>query len=188
MRLPKIIAVEGFDGTGKTTIAQYLQSEYQYKYHKSPESAFAQARELFDQPNTDLQERFAFYVGDCIRLSMYLEQPTIQRIVLDRYYFSTIAYHESKLSGISRSLLSTFYGLQQPDMVLLVKTDFDTLVTRIEERTQKSINDILFLKEELYNRIYELYEKYIHVPCVIIDNNGLLDDTIAQVQQAIQHA
>jgi thymidylate kinase len=65
--------------------------------------------------------------------------------------------------------------------VLLVKTDFNLLNDRINHRNLKSLNDELFLKEELCNKIYQLYEKYINIPCYIIDNNGSLEDSKEQI-------
>lgn len=83
-------------------------------------------------------------------------------------------------------MLSIFYGLKQPDLVLLVKTNFDILNDRINKRDTKSLNDELFLKEELCNNIYKLYEKYINVPCFIIDNNGSLEESKEQIRAILE--
>jgi thymidylate kinase len=178
---PRIIAVEGFDGVGKTTLSKYVSDFFRYEYHKSPTGIFAEVRNEFDKQGVSFSERLPFYIGDCIRVSLLLSEFETQKFVLDRYYYSTIAYHEAKQQGLTNPLLSIFYGLKQPDLVLLVKTDFNVLNERINQRNLKSLNDELFLNEELYNKIYKLYEKYINIPCYIIDNNGLLEDSKEQI-------
>lgn len=183
---PRIIAVEGFDGAGKTTLSKYISDFLGYEYHKSPTGIFAKVRNEFDEQGVSFAERLPFYVGDCIRISLLLSERETQKFVLDRYYYSTIAYHESKQKGVTNPLLSIFYGLQQPDLVLLVKTNFDILNDRINKRVTKSINDELFLKEDLCNNIYKLYEKYINVPCFIIDNNGSLEESKEQIRAILE--
>lgn len=180
----KIIVVEGFDGAGKTTLARWLSEFLNYNYHKSPTGIFSDVRNYFDKENVLLQDRLCFYFADCMRISILLST-TSDNYVLDRYYFSTIAYHESKQKGITDSALGLFYNLTPPDIVLLIKTDFDVLSKRIQRRDEKSLNDELFLKKELYDSIYNLYAKYINVPCIVIDNNGSEENSKEQIKSAL---
>lgn len=178
---PRIIAIEGFDGAGKTTLSKYVSDFFCYEYHKSPTGIFAKVRNEFDKQDVSFEERLPFYVGDCIRISLLLSKFENRKFVLDRYYYSTIAYHEAKQQAVTNPLLSILYGLKQPDLVLVVKTDYNILNERINQRNLKSLNDELFLKEELFNKIYKLYEKYINIPCHIIDNNGSIEDSQEQI-------
>lgn len=184
---PRIIAVEGFDGSGKSTLAKYISERWGYHYHKSPTGAFAQVRDYFDNQTITLSERLAFYTGDCIRVSMEMQQNPERLYVLDRYYFSTIAYHESKSPGCTAAIRPLVQQLQQPDLVFLIRTDFDRLVQRIETRDEQSLNDALFLKRELHENIYRLYQA--HIPAArlcIIENNGALADCQQQIDHALK--
>jgi thymidylate kinase len=178
---PRVIAIEGFDGAGKSTLSKYISNSLGYEYHKSPSGIFAEVRTEFDKKDVSFAERLPFYLGDCIRVSMLLNEFPNKKFVLDRYYYSTLAYHEGKQKGVTSPLLSIFYGLKQPDLVFLIKTDFDVLTERINQRSLKSLNDELFLKKELYEEIYNLYEKYINIPYHIIDNNGTLESSKQQI-------
>lgn len=179
---PRIIAVEGFDGTGKTTLAKYISDFFGYEYHKSPTGLFAKVRNDFDKLGVSFSERLSFYTGDCIRVSLLLSEIETQKFVLDRYYYSTIAYHEGKKPGITEPLLNIFYGLKQPDLVFLVKTDFDVLNDRIYQRNFKALNDELFLSENLYDSIYKKYEECLNVPYYFIDNNNSIESSKKQIK------
>jgi thymidylate kinase len=101
MKSNNFIVVEGFDGSGKTSIAKWLEADLGYTYTKSPTGAFALARELFDDVDCiPLRDRLAFYTGDCIRVSELLRSECLEeKVVLDRYYPSTYAttkpYHQA---------------------------------------------------------------------------------------------
>lgn len=184
---PRIIAVEGFDGAGKTTLSKYINDFFDYEYHKSPTGVFANVRNEFDKNEVSLTERLPFYIGDCIRVSLMISELENQKFVLDRYYFSTIVYHESKQKGITKSLINVFKELYQPDLVFLIKTDFNILKKRIDLREEKSLNDELFLKEDLYNSIYELFTNCIKTDVYVIDNNGTLEDSKKQISNVLKN-
>lgn len=57
---PRIIAVEGFDGAGKTTLSKYISDFLGYEYHKSPTGIFAKVRNEFDEQEVSFAERLPF--------------------------------------------------------------------------------------------------------------------------------
>ena len=181
----RIIAVEGFDGSGKTTIAKWIAEYLGYEYHKSPSEIFAQVREKFDATSAPMHERLAFYTGDCIRMSMMFEQNPDKRYVLDRYYHSTVAYHEAKEPGVTVPLMKIYESLHKPDIVFLIKSDYETIIQRIKSRNANSLNDELFLKKKLVDKIYSNFMEIIDVKCIVIHNNSDFETVINQIKKVL---
>jgi thymidylate kinase len=173
----RIIAVEGFDGTGKSTISNVVANNLGFEYHKSPSGLFSKVRDEFDKNEINYQDRLAFYIGDCVRISMMLQNSN-SSFVLDRYYYSTLAYHEAKFHNSTTGLLDLCRCLTQPDLVILIRSPFEVLKKRIIDRNEEFSNDIMFLNECLINEIYSNYKKFINVPLIEVDNNGHLKDVL----------
>lgn len=181
------IVVEGFDGSGKSTITKWMCEQFGYEYHKTPMGLFASIRNHFDMQEVNLVERFCFYAADCMRASIYIQKKLKegQPIILDRYYYSTISYHESKYPGISKLLPNLFAPLLKPDLILYVKTNFSLTKERMLGRVN-SPDDVLFLTEEYYSRIENSFISTFDSPYKIIDNSGKLEDTQSLIRTIIQ--
>lgn len=186
MKKTNFIVVEGFDGSGKTSTAKWLEQELGYKYTKSPTGVFAKARELFDDiQNISVTERLAFYTGDCIRVSEILRNESANRkIVLDRYYPSTVCYHESLRKDSTQNLHSIFEALLQPDLILYLKTDYDILAERLKQR-ENSLNDNL-VTIDFYKKVEKEFQRYQTMPnFFLINNNGSVTETQKQILEIL---
>ncbi|MBP6738837.1 MAG: deoxynucleoside kinase [Leptospiraceae bacterium] len=166
----KFITVEGFDGSGKSSIAKLISEKYSYKYLKTPMNAFSRAREHFDD-TVELLERLSFYLGSCLSASLEIEKEldSNRLIVLDRYFYSTIAYHQAKLGYIPKAINNILPFLQKPDLILYIKTNFQLTIERLNLRGL-SMNDKLFLNEEHYDKIHLNYLNSFNVKYFIVDN------------------
>ncbi|MCB1190093.1 MAG: dTMP kinase [Leptospiraceae bacterium] len=183
----KFIVVEGFDGSGKSSIAKWLSEEWGYEFHKTPMGLFSSVRSHFDSEKIDLVERYCFYAADCMRASIYIKKQieSGKSIVLDRYHYSTIAYHESKMPGISNLLPDLFKPLFKPELVLYVKVNFQIANQRMAQR-QNLPDDSLFLTQEYYDKIDQKFLSVFDVPYQVVDNSGRLEDTKAKVLNILQ--
>jgi deoxyguanosine kinase len=186
MKKMPFIVVEGFDGSGKSTIAKELSKVLGYTYEKTPSNLFQSAREVFDSKSAPLVERIAFYTADCMKLSVKLKTGELQNVVVDRFYYSTIAYHSILVPELIQQFNPFFGQLQKPDVVILVKPDYNLVFQRITARGL-SANDTLFLSEENYNKIYEMYEKCIDVPIIRIVNNSSVQSSIQSILKQLNY-
>ena len=187
MKKNNFIVVEGFDGSGKTSTAKWLEKELGYKYMKSPTGVFAQARELFDDiENVTIIERLAFYTGDCIRVSEILRETyKDDKVVLDRYYMSTVCYHEALCQESTKNLTETFNQLYQPDLVIYLMTDYDILNERLRSR-ENSLNDKL-VTPEFYEKVGQQFNQYAKLPnFFVVDNNRTMAETQSQIKDILK--
>jgi thymidylate kinase len=182
----RVIALEGFDGSGKSTIAKWIAEKYGYEFQKSPAENFANVREVFDKPEKGMRERLAFYMGDCLRVSMLLREEPNKKFVLDRYFYSTIAYHEAKREGVTKGLKSIYRTFHKPDLVILVKSDYEIIKSRITARNDNAPNDQLFLTKKLVSNIYNNYLNVIDTKFVVVYNNSDLSIVYKQIDNLLK--
>ena len=116
-------------------------------------------------------ERLSFYLGSCLSASLEIEKEldSNRLIVLDRYFYSTIAYHQAKLGYIPKAINNILPFLQKPDLILYIKTNFQLTIERLNLRGL-SMNDKLFLNEEHYDKIHLNYLNSFNVKYFIVDN------------------
>lgn len=179
MKTASFIVFEGLDGTGKSTLAQKLAIALAFPYLKTPSGTFHIARSHFDTESISSEERVAFYLGDCHKLSMQISLGQIPALVLDRYFYSTLAYHKEQAPALVPILLPMVSQLIKPDLVILLHADFVTSLRRIKARSNGASYEDKFLKEEYFQRIYENYKAFIDVPIMEIDSSGSVEETLA---------
>jgi thymidylate kinase len=180
--IPHFIVVEGFDGCGKSTLGTWIAERYGYEYRKSPGGNFAKARHFFDSEEVSIEERFSFYMADNIFASIYAQNflSNNEYILFDRYFYSTIVYHEILSTGISQRFENIVKCFQIPDLIIYLDVNYDVILSRLTQK-DKSTNDNLFLSKEKYERICKMYESVFNARYAIIDNNGSLESTRHQL-------
>ncbi len=181
--LPKFIVFEGFDGSGKTTISTIISEKHKYFYRRSPEGAFSYARKYFDTKIISAEERFSFYMADNIYASSLAKRliGEDKRVLFDRYFYSTIAYHEIIKKGISKNFENIISSLAIPDLIFFLDVKFDLILKRIKIE-DKSTNDPLFFNEESYIKINKLYSRMFSDNFIIVNNNGSIDSTLKKIE------
>ena len=170
----KFIVLEGFDGVGKTTLSRVIAQEKNYSYHKSPEGVFSNARKYFDVEGINFIDRFSFYSGVSIRNSLIASTLINQgkNIIMDRYYYSVIAYHYEEFNKLPSKMQEMYNFLLQPDLVFYVDVKFEEICTRLDNiYVELPDDDKLFLKKEKHKKITEIYKSVLPINIITIDNN-----------------
>lgn len=185
---PPFIVVEGPDGVGKSTICNWLSEEFGYKKHKCMGETFYKVSNHFEEGKVSASERFSFLCGEAINNSFIIKKELQDgnKIIFDRYYYSTLAYSEILENGITKDLLFLFNQLPQPDLVFLITADFKTMLKRIEERGDFEILGNKFNKEENYYKLIDNYMHFINDGLFIINNNGNLETTKETIREIIK--
>ncbi len=157
MQQPFFIALEGVDGSGKTTTAAHLAERLNGVYVKTPSKRFQQIWESFDQPLKSNVARFFFYTTSLCETAEEIRRRLNDglTVVADRWYASTLLYHE-QLLGMN---LSTTIGellLPHPDFTFILQPPLPTILHRLAMRERG--HDYTLEQDPTF--IAAIYEKY----------------------------
>ncbi len=163
-----LIVFEGIDGAGKSTQAEILLDRlkargYDVAYFREPSESkwgreikkralFADSLspeeelELFQKDRRENVER---------NLKPALEEKKI--VILDRYYYSTIAYQGAK--GIDHEMIKKANEefVVKPDLVFILDIDAKRGLERIQNRKKK---DKLFEREDYLVKVREIFSSF----------------------------
>lgn len=185
MKRHPIIAIEGIDGSGKTTIAKILSKELGMLYLKTPDKPFSFIRKYFDQKSTDARARMHFYIG-CL-WDAYLKaarESNYQGVILDRYILSTAAYH-SVLCGKSYDAKKIIELTSPPsaDLNIFLKTDIYTSQKRILERCTENCDSALEKDIKFQEKVSAVLEQLADI--TISNENREISDTAGECKYFI---
>ena len=190
------IVIEGIDGTGKSTQAKRLG-----EWFVSQGREVVLSREPTDGPwgkklresaatgRLPPEEELQYFLNDRRQHVAETISPALAAgkvVILDRYYFSTMAYQGARGFDPSeiRRMNEEFAPI--PDLLLILDLDVDTAHRRIGHRGD-SANE--FEKRESLERCREIFLSLKDEPFVrVIDSAGSLDDVSARILSIVEPA
>jgi dTMP kinase len=163
-----LIVFEGIDGSGKSTQAEILSKKLiergypAVSYREPSDSKWGQEIKRKAQFADSLtpQEELGLFQRDREANVKYNLGPSIERkevILLDRYYFSTIAYQGAK--GIDPEMIkqkNEAFAVK-PDLVFIFDIEAHQGLERIEDRGKK---DMLFEREEYLVKVRQIFQSF----------------------------
>ncbi len=170
MRLKKgvLIVIEGIDGAGKSTQARLLlkklRSEgYPAVYFREPTKGKwgRKIKKLAKRIRSlSPEEELALFLRDREENVTKNLRPALGRrkvVILDRYYFSTIAYQGAK--GISQARIRRLHKkfAIKPDLVVVLDLNPAVGLKRIRTRKKK---DVLFEREEYLTKVRKIFRSF----------------------------
>jgi dTMP kinase len=172
-----LIVFEGIDGAGKSTQAEILMKKLLAKgldvvYFREPTKGRwgrkIRKKALYPDSLTPEEELDLFQRDRKENVEKNLK-PALEKkkiIVLDRYYYSTIAYQGAK--GIDKKRIRQMNEefVIKPDLVFILDIDPQKGLKRIETRKKK---DRLFEQEEYLVKVRKIFqgfkgENVVHIP------------------------
>lgn len=188
-----LIAIEGIDGTGKSTqvglLARYLRGRgCEVVETREPTNGpyGKRIRELFvNRGSCTLEEELALFIEDRRQHVREVIAPGLAqgRIVLtDRYYFSTAAYQGA--AGMEpAAVFAKNKFAPRPDLVLLLTMQPESSLVRIRESRGEELND--FEQEDQLRRVAELFASFGD-PCIVrIAADDSLENVAREIRQAV---
>jgi thymidylate kinase len=103
---PLLVVLEGLDGTGKTTLARGLETQYGFVAAATPPSWATQLRPVFDECGLPHLRR-AFYAACNYEVAAAQLMISTSPVVLDRFAYSTVAYAVGAALGQPEALPPT---------------------------------------------------------------------------------
>lgn len=162
-----LIVFEGIDGAGKTTQAEILLTKLKKKgfdvvYFQEPSrgkwGSIIKEKALLPDSLTPEEELELFQRDRKENVKRNLK-PALKKkvVILDRYYFSTVAYQGAK--GIDPEWIksSNEKFAIKPDLVFILDIEAKKGLKRIEDRKRK---DKLFEREEYLVKVREIFKGF----------------------------
>jgi len=187
------IVIEGIDGTGKSTQASRLGEWFRAQGREVVVSREPTAgpwgkkvRESAATGRLSPEEELEYFLNDRRQHVEELIAPSLAAgkvVILDRYYFSTMAYQGARGFDPSEIRRQNEAFAPVPDRLLILDLDVDSALERIGARGDTA-NE--FEKRENLERCQEIFlslrgEDFVRV----IDSHGTLDEVAERIRQAV---
>lgn len=193
-----LVAVEGIDGTGKTTVSATLAQWCGERglicdFSKEPTSLRygRQLRESAKTGRLSVQEELELFLKDRVDHVKRGIRPALQAnaiVILDRYYWSTAAYQGARGIDFNQIIRDNEARAPVPDLILLLDIDSSSGIKRIHRRGDTP-ND--FEESESLNRaraIFRTLHERQDRPSILIDAardpSVVCQDALRAFQQA----
>lgn len=136
----KLIVIEGIDGSGKSTCAKNLAEKLNsiniktiYTFEPTHSHYGAKLREGMLSEDLDTEEELLLFVKDR-KEHIDMIKPALEEgyfIILDRYFYSSIAYQGAKGIDINRIINMHKDFIIKPDIVFIFHLPIDIALNRI---------------------------------------------------------
>ena len=137
----KLIVIEGSDGSGKSTCAKNLAEKLNsiniktiYTFEPTHSHYGAKLRDGMLSEDLDAEEELLLFVKDRKEHIEYMIKPALEEgyfIILDRYFYSSIAYQGAKGIDINRIINMHKDFIIKPDIVFIFHLPIDIALNRI---------------------------------------------------------
>jgi dTMP kinase len=187
----KLIAIEGIDGAGKTTVARHIywsltNHGYPCVYLKEPSgSIYSRVIEIITRlkvPDPEL-ELMLFLKDREIDVRKRI-LPALNRgkiVIMDRYYYSNIAYQSARGLDADKIRKLNEKIAPKPDLVILLDLDPSKALERIKNRKKLSV----FEKKDFLERARQKFREIADERTVIVDAGRELEIVKKEVEQIV---
>ena len=177
----KFIVIEGIDGSGKTTVSQYLCDKINGSLYKTPSFPFSVLRDFVDKC-VNTKSRFYFYLSSVIHASSEIAKLLEHKnVVCDRYILSTLCYHRAATSFFKPFDESTLQILE-PDFTFYLDADYNVRIRRIVDRENIGNTDAVntdLHDKEYQERVKHEFSKYKNL--IWINTNIISPEEVADI-------
>ena len=190
-----LIVIEGLDGAGKTTIARWLVDLFNnigynalYTYEPT-DSLFVKALKSYSEFRSAELDALVYAADRLIHLRSKvlpaLEEGKI--VVMDRYYFSSIAYQGAQGAPIEWVFELNKYA-RNPDLAIYIDVEPEIGLMRLSRKEGLS-RFPEYEKLELLRRVREIYLELVNRGLLIlVDGSKELDTVKSNVLEIIHSA
>ncbi|NQX00194.1 dTMP kinase [bacterium] len=189
-----LIVIEGIDGTGKSTQARRLGDWFtaqgrEVVLSREPTAGpwGAKVRETAASGRLSPELELEYFLNDRRQHVEELISPALAAgkvVILDRYYFSTMAYQGSRGFDPAEIRRQNEIFAPVPDLLFLMDLDVNTALERIGSR-----GDIAneFEKRESLERCREIFQSLKDESFVrVIDSSGSVDEVARRIRADLE--
>lgn len=189
-----LIAVEGIDGTGKSTqialLAEYLRQKgcTVIETREPTDGPYGKKiRQLFvDRGQCSPEEELELFIEDRRQHVREVIGPALAEghiVVTDRYYFSTAAYQGAAGHDPDEVFAKNSFA-PEPDLVILLTMKPQASLARIKELRGEELND--FEQEDQLHRVAILFDSFRNSCITRIDADASMHQVGQKIQAAVE--
>jgi dTMP kinase len=187
-----LIVFEGIDGAGKSTQAEILLERlktkgYEVAYFREPSGSEwgreIKKRALLEDSLSPEEELELFQKDRRENVERNL-RPALEEkkvVILDRYYYSTIAYQGAK--GIDKEMIKKTNEefVVKPDLVFILDIDAKSGLERIKDRKKK---DRLFEREDYLVEVRKIFRSFEGENIIHIDALRTKEEISKEIEES----
>ena len=157
--------MEGFSGTGKTTLARALERQ---GWLRLQESAHAVPKDVPVADRADTAADYSLLGATLVYSSIISKSRSTRDIVSEGYLLSDLAYarirYDLKKSAAYPSMLAICRDIladpsMRPDLYILLEADSETIDDRQRTKDEREKNVTEFFRTRYYSAIAEIHEE-----------------------------
>ncbi len=179
---PKLIAVEGAIGAGKTSLARLLSERYQAQLELERDEDNPFIAKFYEDP-----KGLAFQTQIFFLLSRYQQYLNLAQrglfnsvVIVDYLFQRDQIFADLNLSGHEKALYDQIYHLvvkkiPKPDLVIFLQAGAETLIERVEKRNRDYENDIDFEYVKNVNQAFNNFFFYYKDTPLLVVNTDEID-------------
>lgn len=187
-----LIAIEGIDGSGKSTIAKelvkFLSSlGYDAVLLKEPsDSIYGQKIKEAEERLSPEEELRLFLLDREVdvkeRILPALEKGKI--VVMDRYYYSNVAYQSARGIDAKKILELNERIAPKPNLVIILDVSPETALKRISHRSKLTV----FENREYLEKVRENFLKIVDKKIIIINAERPIEEVKKEVFKIVRNS
>lgn len=188
-----LIVFEGIDGSGKSTQIQILRNILDDKgldvvvFREPSKGPWGQKiKEKAAFPDSlSPEEELELFVNDRKDNVQKNLRPALAKnkiVLLDRYYFSTMAYQGAKGLDVEKIRLMNEKFAIRPDLVFILDVDAGRALQRIQDRKNK---DLLFERLDYLVEVRKIFKSFLGENIFHIDSDNIPDEISDQVASVV---
>lgn len=188
-----LIVFEGIDGSGKSTQIQILRNILDDKgldvvvFREPSHGPWGQKiKEKAAFPDSlSPEEELELFVNDRKDNVQKNLRPALAKnkiVLLDRYYFSTMAYQGAKGLDVEKIRLLNEKFAIRPDLVFILDVDAGRALHRIQDRKNK---DLLFERLDYLVEVRKIFKSFLGENIFHIDSDNIPDEISDQVASVV---
>jgi dTMP kinase len=184
-----LIAVEGIDGSGKTTIARYIKEILETKglkcvLLKEPGDSTYGKKIRESKLRLEKEEELKLFILDRIEDVNKNILPALKEgkvVIMDRYYLSNIAYQSVRGIDAEKIRKMNEKIAPKPDLVILLDVDPEVGLERVKKRGKLTP----FEEPEYLKKVREAFVRNADSRTVIVDANRPLEEVKKEVRSIL---
>lgn len=173
------IALEGADGTGKSTLCAILAEKLGAVSYATPPKKYLQLRMTVDK-DASADEHYRFYRDGIYDASDEIDTllKNGSSVVSDRYWLTTYTYHQ--VMGVLVSV-DDFRGIVKPTLTIILSLSHNVQITRMLRRGMSIGDRRLLDKQRMIAATFYQNALEFDIPFVVVDTQRFSPEACAAI-------